>query len=1077
MQSFLNRLKDYRVRLNLRLSIKTILLCLGLLAIVLHLYFLVWSNVDPQSDLLILFGISLKIGLALLILFLVLNCYKGFYSDLQVGRWLDGQIDFEDDLYQNTLELQQQHANESIVQALAEQADNRIQQHKYSTPPIVSSSVAFGMGFMLLGLLWIWGLNTSSFLEATRQFYTNKAAEIIYKDHIELSPGNIKIGKNEQVIIRVLDPDPRLEHRLFYRFDKAWRELAMTDNSYSFDRLDNSIEYYIENLVSKSEVYRIEVLDEPFVRRWRVEYTYPSYTQTAPEVDTLSYGNIEAYKYTNVQLSLETNIPIETATMHLSDGSSISFQALDSRSFICRFQVQSNQTWYLELIDALGRKSLPEQKRISVIPDNPPEISILYPGEDIMLNQNLLLPLIVVASDDFGLKNMALKFNVNDGVEQNIVLQSVIESKLFQKDYVLSLQNLNLFPGDIVSYWAEVYDNSPDNQKAVTRVYRARFPSIEEIYKALEQGEQQKHDELNQALEKSQRIQQEFEQKRRELLKQDDLSWEDKKHLEEILSGQEKLAEQVENIAENYQDLIDKMQMNQALSQETLEKMAKIQELMQEIANDDLLKAMQQFEDALKDMDPDAIKKAMENFKFSMEDFSKKIEQTLDLLESIKKEQAVQKALQISEETQKMQQELHDKSGDLNRDKDALAKEQDSIKDKYENLKAELEKIKEMMDPQKDKKSLEQLQKIQDEMQKQDAAQDMQQSSDQLKADQRSQAMQSQQQAMEKLRTFSKMLGEMKNSMAAGSQEGVMQAIQVAIRELLIFSKKHEEVSSRYNRDPYAIISDLIAHYEGIQLSLNKLYSSPQVMMYIPPKFFIDLTGTYQNYRELFVNVSEMQYHAIPAVLKNIQSGLNLMIYDLMQALQNQSSGSGSGGGMQSLMQMLQQMGEEQMAMNMLTQQLLQQMQEQGGRMNPAMQQQIQKLANDTERMTENLKRALQNNPEAQRQGNAIQQIIEEAEALSRQLRSNQINRDVLNRQDRILSRLLDAQRSLNKRDQSQKRKGQTAEQRMMERRSGIDYDTLRRNASLDESFRSFPKEYQEVILRYLKNLNEQVDQ
>ena len=70
--------------------------------------------------------------------------------------------------------------------------------------------------------------------------------------------------------------------------------------------------------------------------------------------------------------------------------------------------------------------------------------------------------------------------------------------------------------------------------------------------------------------------QKEFENKRRELLKQDNPKWEDKKQLEKILQEQENLSQQVQNIADNYQELINKMQANETLSPETLQKMQKI---------------------------------------------------------------------------------------------------------------------------------------------------------------------------------------------------------------------------------------------------------------------------------------------------------------------------------------------------------------------------------------------------------------------------------------------------------------------------------------------------------------------
>jgi hypothetical protein len=196
------------------------------------------------------------------------------------------------------------------------------------------------------------------------------------------------------------------------------------------------------------------------------------------------------------------------------------------------------------------------------------------------------------------------------------------------------------------------------------------------------------------------------------------------------------------------------------------------------------------------------------------------------------------------------------------------------------------------------------------------------------------------------------------------------------------------------------------------------------------------------------------------------------MVYDLMQALNNPSQGGG-GGGMQSLMQMLEQMGQEQMAMMMLTEQMMMQQQQQGGRMDAAMQQQMQKIGLGPTAAGRQPQTRPANDPEAQKQGNAIKQIIEEAEAVARQLRSNQLSNDLMRRQENIISRLLDAQRSINKRDTTQKRKGETSTQQFPQKAGEIDLKELRRAAMLDDSYKSLPAAYQQVIIKYLKYLND----
>ncbi len=1072
MHELIAMFRQYRNRINFGIVIRTLTDSALIFGCGLHLYFISWLILGAHSPALIYANIAIRLSLALVILYVIWQGFRELWDYHRLSRYLDGQHGQKDDLFQNAFELGSKQPESLVSRSLVSSATQRLEADKYPIPKVFGSRLLLLILLLLLTLLSFWYLFRADFGIAFRQFYSNRAPKIIYKEDLSLSPGNLTMGKNQELLIRVQEPDPRLTHRLYYRVGENWRELGMTDHSYLFSRLENSIQYYAENEITQSPVYQITVLDEPIVRKWQVTYQAPAYTKIPAFTDSLTYGNIEAYAGTVVTLKITSNIPLARASMVFHDASTRELSPTGENTYLTQFKVNKAGSWYLEMEDELGRKSRPEEKQIRILPDDPPEIRILFPGEDVTLNQNLKLPLIIGANDDFGLANASLQYQVNHKEAQFISIRSVIPNKLFNTDYLWDLQDLDLFPGDVITYWAQIYDNAPEPQKGMSARYRARFPSIEEIYAEIESQESLRKDELAQNLEESEELQERFEQKRRELLKDPELQWEDKKQLEEILQKQEDLADQVENVADSYQELINKMQANSTLSQETLQKMKKIQELMQEIANDDLYEAMRKMEEAMQKVSPEALKKAMEDFRFSMEDFAQKIEQTLALLESIKNEQAVQKALQMAQELEKMQKALSEKTADAATDHHKLAEEQGLIQEKYQNLESELQDLLDQLAGDPDSKRM--LEELLQEMSESDTAGDMQASKAALQGNQKSESQSAQEQAMQKLRRFTLKLGEMKESMSSGSQADMMQAMEQAIRELLIFSKKHEETGAGYEADPYPILPELIASYEGLQISLNKLFSKPQISMILPPKFYADLSDTQRNYREIFGSLGQSYNARIDRQLAGIQSGLNLMAYDLMLAMQNASSGGGSGGGMQSLMQMLEQMGQEQMAMNMLTEQLMMQMQAQGGQMDAATQDQVQKLAADQERLAENLKRSLQRDPEAQKQGNTLKQIIEEAESVARNLKQNQLSPELLKQQENILSRLLDAQRSITKRDSSERRKAEASTGLPSQNQSlGVDYDSLRRAMLLDDGFKNYPPEYQSLIMEYLKLLQE----
>jgi hypothetical protein len=242
----------------------------------------------------------------------------------------------------------------------------------------------------------------------------------------------------------------------------------------------------------------------------------------------------------------------------------------------------------------------------------------------------------------------------------------------------------------------------------------------------------------------------------------------------------------------------------------------------------------------------------------------------------------------------------------------------------------------------------------------------------------------------------------------------------------------------------------------------------------IGPKFIYDASSTINAYQKMFAEINDAKSRPIPGYLEEIQKGINFMIFDLMQAKNNMQSGGGGGGGMQSLMQSLQQMGEQQLMLNMMTQEMMKQMGEEGG-LSQEMRNQARKIAEQEERLAENLKRVLQTDREAQNQTSAMNQLIEELEEISRQLKQNRIDQSLLDRQQRILSRLLDAQKSIHKREFSKKRKGESGEKQdwRLPEEIKLRFDKIRREALLKQELEIYPKAFRDLIREYFKKVNE----
>jgi len=1080
MRRFEQIIKSLAVKQNIVNILEALLHVITITLVIFNTFFLIFNTTLEHRFELFLFALSLKILLALIFIYYVLQTNRKLISYRTSARYLDIFNEDSSDTYQNAYELKNSSddSDKEILERIYQRADN-----KAADQIIKSDNSRLGriiIPFLVVTLISIaFIIVKDEEYRGTYDFFKlQKKPDVNHKESVEVYPGSLDMVRNSRLEIEVLDPESSVEHKLFYKIDKSWREETLSDHKRVFPNLDYSFSYYVKTPYAVSDTFQIRVFELPAVRKLDLKYEYPVYTRLEQEFKENSNGIIKAIAGTEVVLNLEVNNPIEEGHIIFSNGEIKELERMGRAEFRTSFTLEVNGEYHFDLVDLLGNKSEKIVRSFTVIQDKEPEIKILYPGRDTLLTQNMLLPLKIYAADDFGLKNLVLKFDVNSSETNVLPISEKITEKIINFDYILDLTTTFLIPGDKVTYWVEISDNSPQVQTVSSRRYIAKFPSIEEIYQEIEREEQAKSDMLENTLERSEELQKEFSEKQRELMKKEEFDWEDKKELEEILKQQEQLNENIENVAEEYQNLLEKFENNKALSNETLQKMEQIRELMEDIANDDLLEAMENMRKNLEDLDPEVMKDAMQNFKFSMEEFSQKLEQTLELLKAIKKEQAVQKSLEIAEEMEEMQSNLNERTSEGNESNEKLAEDQKAIEKKLESLKEQLEKTSEMMDPQADKEMKEALEELLEQMEQDSLAEDLQDIQEDLKRNNMESAQNQQQQAMEKMEKMTSKLSEMQQSMASGMMMEMGEIIEKTIKRLLLFSQKHEISADQYTDDPFLILYDQIALFESVNLSLTELYSTPMIILALGPKFIYDANFTNKKYQELFTYINEAKKYNVKAYLKDIQKGLNLMVYDLILASNNMQQGGGGGGSMQSLMQSMQQMGQQQMMMNMMTMELMQKMGE-GGRLTGEMLQESQRLAAEEQRLADNMKRMLQNDPEAQKQTSTLNRIIEDLEAISRNLSKGRINQNIIDQQERILSRLLDAQRSIHKREFSKKRKAETSEidDWDVPEEIKLKFDKLRQKALLNEDYKDFPKEYRELIEEYMKLLNEKANE
>ena len=141
-----------------------------------------------------------------------------------------------------------------------------------------------------------------------------------------------------------------------------------------------------------------------------------------------------------------------------------------------------------------------------------------------------------------------------------------------------------------------------------------------------------------------------------------------------------------------------------------------------------------------------------------------------------------------------------------------------------------------------------------------------------------------------------------------------------------------------------------------------------------------------------------------------------------------------------------------------------------------AQQQMMQQLQKQQEQLKNQLEELLNENPNQKSGG--LSKANEDMEDVIEDFRKRQVNRRTQERQQRILSRMLDSQKSLSQKDFSEKRKSNTAEEIIFSGPTSLPENKGEKNLLLINAMDSALKEghsreYQTMMKQYFRNLQE----
>lgn len=925
------------------------------------------------------------------------------------------------------------------------------------------------------------------------------------KFYFEVHPGNASITKGESVefLIKVKGEIPaRVYINLREESQTNFKENEIKKDSlgfyrFSIQQLRSNLFYYASADGIESEQYQITVVDHPVIRSLDVKVISPQYSGISL-MEQKDNGNISALVGSRVEVSLLSNKELKSAAVEFEDSTQTDLK-VQGNLVKGNFRVTKDNSYQIVVRDLTYNTNLqPVRYFIKAQYDNNPAIDLIYPKQDLKLANDNRVPIEIRINDDYGFSKLNLYYKLTASKyeipqQEFSTVEISIDKKLKEQviDYVWNLTKLNPAVNDVYSFYLEVFDN--DNvsgpKSARTQLINVRVPSLDEILAEADETQDEAQDDLKQTLEEAEELRQELEKIDKDLKKnKQEITWEEKEKIEQALDKFEKLQEKVESISEQLKQMQNELQQNQLLSEETLEKYMELQKLMDEMTSDDFKNAMKKMQEMLERMNRNQTQDAMNNLKLDEERFKKSIERTMNLLKRIQIEQKMDEMIKRTENIEQKQEQLNDQTNqaDLSDKKQAeqLSKKQDEVKKELDNLEEKMKELAEKMKEIKDM-PLDEMKKLEEDFEKQDNQELSDEASNDIKQNQKQKAQKNQQQLSKNMQQMKSALQQIQEQM---QQENQMQTITDMMRildNLISLSKQQEDLKNKLqNLDQSSSqLEQNIQKQNEIKKNLAKLLDQmsalSQKTFAVTPEMGKALGSANQKMNQSMQSMQNRNGSMATLSQSDAMMHLNEAANLMKSSLESMMQGGSGSGGMMSLMQQLQKMSGQQMDLNNLTQ-MLQQLQQ--GQLNPQQQSELRRLAQQQQLIQKSLE---QLNKEARESGESkkipadLENIINQMKEVVADMNTEKLDDKLIQKQEKILSKLLDAQRSINERDFEKERKSESGQNFVRTSPAELNLSTQKRIDKLRDELNKaikegYNKDYEELIRRYFESLQKE---
>ncbi|MBV6521613.1 MAG: hypothetical protein MNPFHGCM_01756 [Gemmatimonadaceae bacterium] len=465
------------------------------------------------------------------------------------------------------------------------------------------------------------------------------------------------------------------------------------------DPIDATLLVFATDGRAISDTATISVVERPFIGGVTIRASFPAYLNRRDE--TISLGEPARIPRGTV-LALDGQSSTELREVALSrDGSTERIaMAPNGRHFSGRVVASTSGRYVWSAVGAGGPiADVPSALDLDVQPDSEPRVEILSPGRDTTAGASDTLSLSILATDDHGVGSVLVRsWIVSARGETRAQATRAIAAPLdVQWSGETPLAIAGLTPGEALHVVALAADRSPWKQVGASRELIIRLPTLTEQRDAVRAQADSAVARAAATANAQKQLQQRTADaaKSRQSAKNNAMSFESAEQAKNLAKEQRQLADRMQQMQDAARQLEQQLKQAGALDSALQERLREAQKLMRDALTPELQEQLRKLEQASNKLSQEDARKAMQDLSEQQKKLREQLEKSVEMLKRAAIEGQMQTLKDEAREMAKKQRELVDslRKADSEEERTAAQQQAKDLADKAKDLSNDVKEL------------------------------------------------------------------------------------------------------------------------------------------------------------------------------------------------------------------------------------------------------------------------------------------------------------------------------------------------------------------------------------------------